>query len=199
MAATAQVPIVSVQKLLVQKVLVLAVLVLAVLLVLTLLVLTVLVRRRGGRVPVEAAMASSLPSAGVWVSSPGYRTGGGARCRAEGGDSGRDGSRCAKEAQGGDGQPGGDLSGRGAAGVSGQRAKLQSLVAARADTDRRDRRPDHVFQRPDVDLGVPGQVRELPGLRDVLHQPSRYSSTGVAWWKSVWVIGISSWRVPATS
>src|ERR1700757_1213470 len=31
------------------------------------------------------------------------------------------------------------------------------------------------------------------------HQPSRYSYTGLAWWKSVWVIGISSYRWPSTS
>src|SRR5215470_1253081 len=31
------------------------------------------------------------------------------------------------------------------------------------------------------------------------HQPSRYSYTGLAWWNSVCVIGISSYRVPSTS
>src|ERR1700733_12521319 len=51
---------------------------------------------------------------------------------------------------------------------SDERAKLQGLVAARAGADRRDRRPDHVFQRLDVGLGVAGQVSELAGLRDVL-------------------------------
>src|SRR6185312_10708430 len=31
------------------------------------------------------------------------------------------------------------------------------------------------------------------------HQPFRYSYTGLAWWNSVWVIGISSYRWPSTS
>src|SRR5690348_14750936 len=31
------------------------------------------------------------------------------------------------------------------------------------------------------------------------HQPSRYSYTGLAWWNSVCVIGISSYRTPSTS